>query len=171
MTLLRPVPRSVWRSGPGGMVAEVAPVAGSRVVVWAVGWGAEAVAARVGEVPFVALRRAAYCVVEGRGVLRFVAPRVPESCVVMAAAEVPVALSFGWPRALLARGVTAPRLAEVEAALAAANLPRALDVLGRMLLAEGREREAAARAVLAWLARHPLMREPALGALAAALAA
>lgn len=119
----------------------------------------------------------AACEVAAQEALRITAPAPPRLCLVLLRA-VPVAspsLSGAWPRALL-RGARRPggdaaARATMDAALAAQDLDGALAALADML-AVAREDDAtqqAAAALLRHLARHPMLRGAALGALAAAL--
>jgi len=133
--------------------------------------------------PFVELAgvifAAAYAAAPAAAVpVAIILPARPARCLVgtVAAGGPSAILAADWPEAIARPAPTAapdlaPLAARVEAGLARHDLDAALAALAEMLLlARGAaETQAAARAILTFLMRHPLCRSPRLGALAAAL--
>jgi hypothetical protein len=151
-------------------------------VVWAEGLGEGALlrAPCCEETPFVAFGASAFAVTraEAGEVFRITAPAPPRFCFVLLRGEggPSATLGVGFPRAVARPPRHAPpelaaTRARMDAALAAQELEAALAALAEMLLLarDHAATAAAAAALLAHLARHPLCRGPSLGALAAAL--
>lgn len=176
------LPRSAWRSdGAAVQACFTAPGAG-RLAVWAEGADATACLHRADgqAVGFAVLGACAFagCDVTANEALRLVAAVPPQRCLVLLrATDGPSpSLAGAWPRAVSRQAPrSAPELAatraRMDAALAREDLDGALAALADMLVlarADAVTGEAAA-VLLRHLARHPMLRGPALGALAAAL--
>lgn len=176
------LPRETWQAqGTQAEARVVAPGAG-RLCVWTEGGEAGAVLHRADgtAVGFEVLGATAFavCAVTPREPLRITAPAAPRRCLVLlrGADVASASLSGAFPRAVSAPSRTAPPdmaavRATMDAALAAQDLDGALAALAEFLvLARGDDAtHQAAAALLRHLARYPMLRGAALGALAAAL--
>lgn len=152
-----------------------------RIAIWAEGAEAARLHRADGQVQdFAVLGGCAFagCDALAGEALRITAPAPPRRCLVLlrAAGGLSPSLAMGWPRAIArpaaraAHELPATR-ARMDAALAEGALDAALAALAEMLVLardDAATAEAAA-ALLRHLARHPMLRGPALGALAAAL--
>lgn len=176
------LPHGAWQVA--GALAEarvVAPGAG-RLVVWAYGADADALLhpACGAPVGFAVLGDCGFAAIAAASgeTFRITTPAPPRRCLVLlrAAGGPSPSLGAAWPRAV-SRPVrrTAPELdatrVRMDAALADHDLDGALAALAEMLVMarEDAATQDAAAAALRHLARHPMCRGPALGALAAAL--
>jgi CBS-domain-containing membrane protein len=182
MSRVVPLPRDAWHEAGGLAEARFAAPEAGRLVVWAEGLAEGAVLhAPCGEATaFAALGGTGFAgtVAEAGEGFRITAAAPPRRCLVLLrrAGRPSATLGAGFPRAVArpprraAPGTAATR-ARMDAALAAQDLDAALAALAELLLLAREEAATpeAARALLAHLARHPLCRGPALGALAAAL--
>jgi hypothetical protein len=175
--VLTPLGIADWSTTPDGVRAELA-IGPGRCTVLAEGWdtgtAAAAVARRSGaEARFVTLGAASAAVVETRTAdapLVLAAPRPPAACRVIVTPPPVPALDWTLPRCLAVAPSTQAldaSAAHVAEELAAGRLPEALAAFAAAWLAAGGEtpttREAA-RLLLDHLARHPMSRDPALGA-------
>jgi hypothetical protein len=176
-------PGDWWRDEASKVGAVLTAPTSGPVALWAMGWdpALPALAQRGTSdlVPFVhGPGRVAACFLpEGAtaDTIRLSAPTAPVSCLAFGRPQRPATLAGLLPRcARPARGeppAAAEVLAEVEAALERGSLWSALGSFAEARLADADPRawEAAGRRVLLHLARHPLDRDPALGAFVAAL--
>jgi hypothetical protein len=176
------LPPDAWRAeGAQAQARFTSPCAG-RITVWAEGADASARLHRAdGQVQdFAVLGDCAFagCDALAGEAMRITAPAPARRCLVLlrAAGGPSPSLAMGWPRAIgrparrAAHELPATR-ARMDAALAEGALDAALAALAEMLVLardDGATVEAAS-ALLRYLARHPMLRGPALGALAAAL--
>jgi hypothetical protein len=182
MSRVLSLPRGAWQAAGALAEARFAAPAAGRLVVWAEGLAEGAVLrAPCGEdTAFVAFGASAFAatVAEAGEAFRIAAAAPPRRCLVLLRGEgrPSATLGAGFPRAVArpprrAAAEPAATRARMDAALAAQDLDAALAALADLLLLAREEAGTldAARALLAHLARHPLCRGPALGALAAAL--
>lgn len=171
---------SDWRQAEAGWTVRLAWPPGRRGALWVTGWDeATTMAARVepGGARFTPLLRSACAaIVPGQGDLVLRAPVAADGLALGAPEGSATMAAFG-PRGLqpVARPPrpAAPDAAQVARLLAADEIEALLGLLGEAILG-GADRaaiEAASRDLFRHLARHPLRREPALGALVAALSA
>jgi hypothetical protein len=175
------LPADAWRAE--GALAQArfnAPVEG-RIAIWAEGADAARLHRADGRMQdFAVLGGSAFagCDAHAGEALRITAPARPRRCLVLLrdAGAPSSSLAAGWPRALArparrAAPELAPTRAQMDAALAGGALDAALAALAEMLVLarDDAATTEAAGALLRHLARHPMLRGPALGALAAAL--
>jgi hypothetical protein len=170
-----------WRVGGALAQAHFAAPGDGRIAIWAEGAGAARLHRADGQVQdFAVLGGCAFAVCDALAgeAFRITAPAPPRrGLVLLRAAGVPSpSLAMGWPRAI-ARPArrAAPELpatrARMDAALSEGEIDAALAALAEMLVLarDDAATTEAAGALLRHLARHPMLRGPALGALAAAL--
>jgi hypothetical protein len=176
------LPPDAWQAEGALAQARFTAPGEGRIAIWAEGADAAPRLHRADgrEQDFAVLGDCAFaaCDAVAGEALRITAPAPARRCLVLlrAAGGPSPSLAAGWPRAL-ARPArrAAPELpatrARMDAALAEGALDAALAALAEMLVLardDAATTEAAA-ALLRHLARHPMLRGPALGALAAAL--
>jgi hypothetical protein len=175
------LPPDAWRAEGALEQARVTAPGDGRIAIWAEGADGARLHRADGRVQdFAVLGGCAFAVCDALAgeALRITAPVRPRRCLVLrrATGGPSPSLAAGWPRALAGRAPhgapeLAPTRARMDAALADGELDAALAALAEMLvLARGDAATTeAAGALLRHLARHPMLRGPALGALAAAL--
>lgn len=182
MSRVVPLPHDAWTAGGAGVQARfVAPGTG-RLAIWAEGADDAARLHRADgqAMGFAVLGGSAFACCEAMAgeALRLSAPAPPRRCLVLLRPPEGALPNLGtaWPRAVARPprrrppGLAATR-ARMDAALAECDLDGALAALADMLLlarADAATQDAAG-ALLRHLARHPMLRGAALGALAAAL--
>lgn len=185
MTRAAYLPAEAWRQDTdGGWEARAAAPVTGRILAWAEGWAqADGAVLVAGDAPpegFRMLGATAFAAapVQAGLALRIRASAPAGRCVLLGVPQGAGSATLAglWPRALQ-RAPRPPGIdldaarARLDAALAAHDIEGAIAVLADMLLLAraAPQTMAAAAALLAHLAAHPLCRSPRLGALVAAL--
>lgn len=184
--MIAPIPVSAWREDGAAWTARIPLAPGLDGIVWIMGWDdrtASSATAGPDATPFLPLVLNACCRVRvgADGMIVLAAPLPPTGGVAIGLDPTrrPAARSMlGLPRGLATaprrhRRAPPPDPTRVAQLLDTDDIDTLLTLLGEAMLthADRAAIEAAARDLFLHLARHPMRRDPALGALVAALSA